>query len=187
MNPYSESIHQSGFTLLEVMITIVILGLGIMGLAALQFSSLRANNQSLEQSQATALAYELADIMRANAARANAGDFDAGSFGPAPAEAAVDCQTSVCTAQQLAAFELNQWYQRMVGTLPRGMFRVVRSASPCPATGCMHTVSIMWDEERTGETPEELSEDPTADCDPLFADAKMTCIRISFLTQASLF
>jgi type IV pilus assembly protein PilV len=58
----------SGFTLIEVLIAMLILSVGLLGLAGFQASSARNNTSAYNRSQATQLAYDLADRIRANAA-----------------------------------------------------------------------------------------------------------------------
>ncbi|MCP3868168.1 MAG: type IV pilus modification protein PilV [Gammaproteobacteria bacterium] len=55
-----------GFTLLEVLITVVIFSVGLLGLAGLQATGIKVNHSSLLRTQATMLAYEIADCMRTN-------------------------------------------------------------------------------------------------------------------------
>lgn len=57
--------YQQGTTLIEVLVAIVIISLGLLSVAALQTVSLKSNNGSYLRSQATFLAYDLADRMRA--------------------------------------------------------------------------------------------------------------------------
>jgi type IV pilus assembly protein PilV len=169
---HPKPVSADGFSLIEVMVAIVIISFGVLGMAALQFLSLRGNNQSYERTQATALAYEIADQMRANAARANAGAFDLGASAPANSS---NCASQSCTDQEMAAYELRQWYQRLTTVLPSSTARIQRSPSPCPATGCMQTVTIMWDENRNGASG--------LGCDPS-NNGDMSCVRISFYSQA---
>lgn len=61
--------RQRGTTLIEVLITLVVLSIGLLGLAALQAISLRANQTAYYRTQATSLAYEITDHARANRSR----------------------------------------------------------------------------------------------------------------------
>ena len=61
----------AGFTLIEVLIAMLVLAVGLLGLAGLQATSLRNNQSAYNRSQATQLAYDLADRMRANFTEAN--------------------------------------------------------------------------------------------------------------------
>src|SRR5690554_3541820 len=57
---------QKGFSLIEVLITVLVLAIGLLGLASLQANSLVGNQQSYMRSQATSLAYDMTDRLRAN-------------------------------------------------------------------------------------------------------------------------
>src|SRR6185295_1538044 len=65
-----------GFTMIEVLVSLVVLSIGLLGVAALQLTSLRSNHSSAMRSQATFLAYDIIDRMRANRAAAIAGKYD---------------------------------------------------------------------------------------------------------------
>ena len=56
-----------GFTLIEVLVALVVLAVGLLGLAALQVMSLKYNQTAYNRNQATVIANDLADRMRANA------------------------------------------------------------------------------------------------------------------------
>ncbi|HMB38999.1 MAG TPA: type IV pilus modification protein PilV [Wenzhouxiangellaceae bacterium] len=58
--------QQRGVTLIEILITLIVLSVGLLGLAALQSFSLQAGQVSLLRTQATNFAYEVADHARAN-------------------------------------------------------------------------------------------------------------------------
>lgn len=58
--------QQSGVTLIEVLITVLVVSVGLLGLAALQTFALQAGNTAYQRSQATNVAYEALDFMRAN-------------------------------------------------------------------------------------------------------------------------
>ena len=57
---------QRGVTLIEVLITLLVLAIGLLGLAALQGFSLQASSVSYYRTQATNVVYEVADFARAN-------------------------------------------------------------------------------------------------------------------------
>ncbi|WP_420468613.1 type IV pilus modification protein PilV [Panacagrimonas sp.] len=137
-----------GFSLLEVLIAIVVLSIGLLGLAGLQFSALRGNNQSYERSQAHLLAQEIADSMRVNRREAATGAF---SIEPGVIPPEMDCQgaTVTCTQAQAAAHDLFRWHRRMREILPGSTARIFCSTDPC-APGVMHSVIVIWDEYRKG-------------------------------------
>jgi type IV pilus assembly protein PilV len=68
--------RSSGFTLIEVLITILVVSIGLLGLAGLQISGLRANMGSEARSVATILANNMAERMHANPLGVDANDYD---------------------------------------------------------------------------------------------------------------
>jgi len=86
----------SGFSLLEVLITIVIVSVGLLGMAALQAFSLKANQSANSRTKATALAYMIVDRMRAHGggALATAAAYYGGGYGIAHQDL-LDWQTAI--------------------------------------------------------------------------------------------
>lgn len=58
--------HMKGFTLVEVLVALLILSIGLLGLAGLQAGGLRSNHSAYLRSQAVMLAHDMADRMRSN-------------------------------------------------------------------------------------------------------------------------
>lgn len=71
-----DSHAQLGFSLLEVLVTIVILSLGIMGVSGLQVTGMKNSYSAFLRAQAAQYAYDMTDRMRVNRAAAVAGDYD---------------------------------------------------------------------------------------------------------------
>ena len=67
---------QSGMTLVEVLVTLVLISVGLLGVAALQLTTLKSNQESYVRSQATMLAADMLDRMRSNQSGFNAGNYD---------------------------------------------------------------------------------------------------------------
>lgn len=115
----SSSIKAQGFTLIEVLVSLFVLSVGLLGLAALQATSLQYNTGSYFRTQATFLAYEIIDRMRANsAAVANADGNAYDQPTTSNVSIPVDCDTSNCSSANLALYDMGKWYQRTVATLP---------------------------------------------------------------------
>ncbi len=74
----------SGYTLVEVLVAVVILSVGLLGLAGMQARGMRNSHDAYLRSQAAILAYDIADRMRANRDAALAGDYDIGIDVAAP-------------------------------------------------------------------------------------------------------
>lgn len=78
-----------GFSLIEVLVAMVVLSLGLLGLAALQMTSLRFNQSSQMRTQATILASDIFDCMRANRNAANLGQYASAFTAGPPAGASI--------------------------------------------------------------------------------------------------
>ena len=148
--------QQSGFTLIEVLVSALILSIGLVGVAGLQAVSLKNNQSAYMRSQASALAYDLADRMRSNVNGANAG-----SYVPANAAATSNCKTTTgCTVQQLAQNDLAEWNASLATNLPLGVGFVCIDSTPydgaspaspaCDGNGTQFSVKVWWDENRDG-------------------------------------
>ena len=132
-----------GFTLLEVMIALVIFSIGLLGLAGLQARGLHSNTTAQYRTTAMILAYDMADRLRANAGGVAAGNYNSlDNTGPT----AGDCVSNTCTAAQMATYDYYEWQQSINDALPSGHGTV--SGTP----GAPFTITVMWDEERTGAT-----------------------------------
>ena len=151
----------AGFTLLEVLVAVVVLSVGLLGLASLQVNGLRFNHSAYLRTQATLLAYELADRMRANRPGLTANNYD----NPAPAPAVNPaCRTfsaaGGCNPSQIALNDIAEWQLALARLLPNGQGVVCRDAIPiepastpaAPACGGGNTyaIKIWWDDNRDG-------------------------------------
>ncbi len=69
-NKVTFSNRQRGMTLIEILVTVLVLAVGLLGMASLTVGSLKNNQGAFLRTQATILAYDMADRMRANSAEA---------------------------------------------------------------------------------------------------------------------
>jgi len=121
-----KTAYNKGFTLLEILIAAVVLAIGLLGLAKLQTFGLHANHSANLRTQATLLAYDITDRMRANrAAFLNNGNY----IDPPAGATAKKCEwdgTAVedCTPTEMAQFDLAAWRSRVTSELPGGMATV---------------------------------------------------------------
>ncbi len=133
-----------GFTLLEVLIAIVVLSIGLLGLAGLQAAGLRNNNSAYMRTIATQQANDMADRMRTNLPGVITNAYD--SIGGIPANPG--CITTNCTIAQVAQYDAFDWNTMNQSLLPLGVGTVKRIASP-PGVD-RFTISVSWDDNRTG-------------------------------------
>ena len=127
--------------MIEVLVTIVILSVGLLGLASLQANGLKSNHQAYMRSQATILAYDMSDRMRANMAGVNAGSYN--NLSGDPSTTPPDCETNTCTPANMAAYDYAKWDADLANRLPLGQGSVA-------IAGGIATVTVMWDDDREG-------------------------------------
>lgn len=137
-----------GFSLLEVLVALLVLSIGLLGLASLQATTSRFNYGAYLRSQATTLAYDIADRMRANRDEALAGSYDVASF---PSTAPV---CGVVAGATVAARDVSGWQSALACSLPAGMGRIVRNDNTV-------TIGVSWDDSR-GEAAAEIFEMTTS-------------------------
>ncbi|MCF6236727.1 MAG: type IV pilus modification protein PilV [Gammaproteobacteria bacterium] len=157
------AIRSSGFSLIEVLVTMIVISIGLLGLAGLQASSLKHNNSAYQRSQATFLAYEMLDRMRANPMGIDANAYNSIDTGSLPSDPG--CIISSCSPANLADNDVGEWSINLAATLPSGRGTVTGTSASLP-----HTVTVMWDDARNGATG--ISCDPTDPND-------MICLSIS--------
>lgn len=121
---------------MEVLVSVLVLSLGLLGLAALQSSSMKATHSAHLRSQATLYAHDILDRMRANREAARSGDYNL----------SLGAKTPVCSssAYDLVDCELAEW-RADLSSLPGGTGAVSYDA----ATQLV-TVMVQWNDERAG-------------------------------------
>jgi type IV pilus assembly protein PilV len=151
--------RSAGFTLLEVLVALFVLAIGLLGLAMLQTTGLRFNTNSYSRTQATYVAYDIAERMRANASGFTAGKYDV--LNTSAANTAIStysscksstcsCNTAICDSTALAKYDLGQWYNQQDTLLPGAK----DAANLSPAwratinrTNNLATITIYWLEQ----------------------------------------
>ena len=138
--------QQQGFTLIEVLVSLLVLSIGLLGLAALQATSLKANHGAYNRGQAIFLAYDIMDRMRANRTEALAGNYNRNVGDGVPGAGGA-----------LSQQDLNDWLGNFVTQLlPNGDAAI---ACPPPVGGASTTtctVTMQWDESRLGGNATDL-------------------------------
>lgn len=143
-----KQMRANGFSLIEVLITILIVSFGLLSMAALVVSGARGNNVAYYRSVASKQTEDIADRMRANIAGVVAGSYDALS---ASIPSSSDCVASACSPTQMAAYDHAQWNTANARLLPGGVGTVNGSL----AAG--YVITLMW-------TEKEMSGDADPNC-----------------------
>jgi type IV pilus assembly protein PilV len=124
--------------LVEILVSVFVLGLGVIGAAAMLLSSVRTTQQSRFQSNAVRIASEMADKMRANTWQMNLPDEQnpflavnyAASADGIPEQPAKQCYADECDANELARFDISDLQKQVKDMLPSGRVMICRDAEP---------------------------------------------------------
>jgi type IV pilus assembly protein PilV len=133
-----------GFTLVEVLVSLVVLSVGLLGMAKMVMVSSHSNDSAYLRSQATAMAYQALDRMRANLPLSTTGGYGT-AMGAMPATPAgwpnAGCMVA-CANAALAAWDVYAWKQALLTSLPSGTGSIVTSGT-FPMTAI---VTVRWDD-----------------------------------------
>ncbi len=148
--------RQRGFSLIEVLVAVLIVGVGILGVAGLQVVSLQQNRSALLRAEALQIGNDILDRMRANPLT----DYAPVDLDDAPPEA-TNCVTDSCDRSEMAEYDIAQWkcsvnssddsdvpYDICVsfgiaGSLPDGAASISKSNG-------VHEVTVEWAGDRAG-------------------------------------
>lgn len=117
-----------GFTLLEVLVSVIVLSFGLLGMAGLQATSLKANMSAYHRSQATMLGFQILESMRANRDATHDNGYNITLASAAPT-----------TTGTVAQNDLKTWFVNVGAALPGG-----DAAIACDANNVC-SVTVQWD------------------------------------------
>lgn len=150
-SPHSQTARRaiSGFSLLEVLISLVVLSVGLLGMASLMSTTLKSNDSAYMRTQATVEAYNIIDRMRANSSGVTAGVYTI-AMPAAAATSAPDTCTGVavsCSNVQLASYDIGQWESDLGSRLPDGRGSITTTPI-ANGTGTDVVVRVLWNDSR---------------------------------------
>lgn len=135
--PVSKS--EQGFTLLEVMVAVLVLAIGLLGLAQLQVTSLKQNERAHLRSQASILAADMFDRMRANQSAAQEGKYNL-----------TLSATAVASPSTVAESDIFEWLSNITTFLPPDSDGAITCTdsdatdSDACSQGSIYTVTLQW-------------------------------------------
>jgi len=128
--PAGPAQRQRGLTLIEILVAVLVIAIGLLGVAGLQASSLKANRTAYGRTQASVLAYDIADRMRLSQAAARRGEFD-NDFSDDGASQ---------SASHLVTNQVEDWLDRLEANLPAAEGQI-ETGSTC---GRCVTIKVRW-------------------------------------------
>ena len=143
--------YQQGFSLLEVLIALVILAMGMLGIARMLLITHKSNSSNYTRQQAVQSAYNILDRIRANRSGALSGNYGVSNLvssgSPStPAAPSTNCGSTICSAAQLATYDTWYWLTSDLTQLPNGCGSVSTALS---GLNTIITVTVQWDDSPT--------------------------------------
>ncbi len=140
--------YQQGFSLLEVLVALVILAIGMLGIARMLLLTHKANSSSYIRQQASQSAYDILDRIYANRQAAINGNYTVSNLvlagAPTPPGApTTNCDTTVCSSNQMASYDTWYWLATDVAQLPNGCGSIAVAVAGVNTTV---TVTVQWDD-----------------------------------------
>lgn len=143
----TSALRLRGFSIVEALVALVVLSIGMLGIAALYVESLRAGRSAIYRTQAVNLASDMADRIRANRTAGNAYALAAGD---APAtQSCAPPGTATCAPATLAQDDMARWLTAINDQLPGngnatpdGTIVVAPGAPPTS----QYTIQVTWSE-----------------------------------------
>lgn len=134
-----------GFTLVEVLISVLILTSGMLVISVLQMKSLSFNQTAYFNNVANIIGYDMLDRIRSNPVIAVDGSGYRASTGSIPSTYPDNCVDADCTPEQLASYDVNQWKFIINEQLPDGDGTIVMTES---REGRVYTITIFFDDSK---------------------------------------
>jgi type IV pilus assembly protein PilV len=146
--------RQRGDTMIEVLVTIIIIAVGVLGTAALQITTLKNLSSSHSASVAVIVAEDFSERMRANPVAALT---DAYVHNAAPA-VIPDCAANTCSMADLATYDMGTWWNQVTTVLPVGSGEVTRIGGTDT-----FVLTVRWDDDRSGSAGTNCPTQSSAD------------------------
>lgn len=140
---------QGGFSMIEVLISLVLIAVAMLGQAGLQANALRFAKSGALRMQAVFLSNELAERMESNKTGAIAGGYVVATTSSTVLSAATDCTASPCNSTDLAAYDLAEWTTRAAAALPSATWQVTQTVTGDPST---YAIVLSWQDRRADST-----------------------------------
>ncbi|MDX1461356.1 MAG: type IV pilus modification protein PilV [Xanthomonadales bacterium] len=136
--------HEKGFSLLEVLIAVLILAIGVIGIAALQMTTSMYQESSMYRGQVAMLSREIIERMQLNVDAAKGGAYNISTL---PTGLTTNCKsaTANCSTGDMVSHDLREWSARVADVLPGGDASIATDTSTDPV---QITLTLKWDEAR---------------------------------------
>jgi type IV pilus assembly protein PilV len=135
--------RQLGITMVESLVALVVLAVGLLGIASLYVTSLQTGRTALIRTQAVNLVSDMGDRIRANGLARDAYDTDTYAGAPEVQDCVI---TANCTAATLAEDDLARWIEAAQATLPSPVATVTFIAAAATGRPDQYQINLQWQE-----------------------------------------
>jgi type IV pilus assembly protein PilV len=149
----SQLKSQSGFSMLEVLISMILIIIGVMGMAGIQLLAIKKTMGAQYQGVSAMLASDMVNKMQANigywgvSSPSTATAVNATITINGAAVSANNCNGAICTPAQMASFDLSTWGKNIANALPSGTGNIACQNATLPFR-C--TITVNWIVNTTG-------------------------------------
>lgn len=178
--------YQAGVTLIEIMVSILVMAIGLLGVASMQVNAMKFQKTASQRSEATQAAYDLSERIRsnwlvtgipANSAADRTSNETKYTFSEAYATSSVayrtppnDCAAAICDTQKIAQNDIQEWLRSLQRRLVGGAGIITPVAGTANVT---FDITVMWKE------PSFVEADATCP-DAAKAPAGVRCFNLRF-------
>lgn len=150
----SQGISEKGFTMIEVVIALLVLMVGLLGIASMQTYGVQATMKSHQQAIAMVQAQDIADRIRTNISGLRSTQYTNAIPGAVPDPTCIEL-ADTCTSTQLAATDLFNWQTENAASLPLGQGSIVCTDIDAATAGTLEAgsscvITLRWDGNRNG-------------------------------------
>lgn len=154
-----NSCKPRGVGLIEVLVALVVIGVGMLGIASLYVITFQAKTTAQARMQAINLADDMADRIRANAHVSDPTVYQVAKTATAQSTPTNTCvvdsttaPSSQCTADQMATYDVYLWGKQVISTLPGFKDMQISVTAATATTPPFYTIALDWTEPSTGAT-----------------------------------
>lgn len=129
---------EGGFSMIEVLVTMIVIAIALLGSAGLQAYALKTNLGGQYRNQAAFLVSDIVDRMEANKTAVLNGNYALAAGAAAPTALSTACQNALCSDAQLAQYDVTNWQFNVSQNLPQGTASIVANGAST------YTIVVNW-------------------------------------------
>lgn len=152
---------ERGFTLVEVLVSMLVVAVGILAVLGVQSRTLVDTQTAVRRAQAMRLIDDLSERMHSNpSALSNIGAYQSAfNDEPDPATATTpDCRNGTCTSSELATYDRIEWKKAIAEMLPNGQAAIFEVKGEDGALGGLRQLGVMVAWRENEREPEDADD-----------------------------